>query len=115
MAEKRSQLVEVVLPDGTVVLAETSGSAGGDVGGGLRRFSMDEAATALSGVGQWALETVRASLPEQPDSLEVEFGLKLAVKTGKLFGVLAEASGESSLLIRMSWDKETGTDAARAG
>ena len=100
-----ARLVEVELRDGNVVLAEVSAAGGGDVSAGGRRFALDEARAALAEIGRWALESVRTALPEEPDHLEVEFGLKLAVKSGKLLGVLAEASGESSLVIRMSWDK----------
>ncbi len=110
MAEQRARLIEIGLPDGSVILAEVAGSGGGDVADVEKRFALSALRGPLAEVGKWALTTVRDSLPEQPDRLQVEFGIKLALKSGKLFGVLAEASGESSLVVRMDWAKKVGGD-----
>lgn len=115
MAEQRARLIEVALPDGSVVLAEVIGAGGGDVADAEKKFSLSALRGPLAEVGKWALTTVRESLPEQPDRLSVEFGIKLAVKSGKLLCVLAEASGESSLVVRMDWEKKAGGDGPAAG
>ncbi len=107
MVSGRSDLVEVELDSGEVVLAEVLSAGGSDVADtGLLRLS--QARQALSEVGRWALESVRESLPEPPDRIDVEFGVKLAVKTGRLVAVIAEAGGEASITVRMGWDRATG-------
>lgn len=115
MTEQRARLIEIALPDGSVLLAEVTGSTGGDVADSGKRFALSALRGPLAEVGKWALTTVRESLPEQPDRLQVEFGIKLAVKSGKLFGVLAEASGESSLVVRMDWEKKADGDGPAVG
>ncbi|WP_162907741.1 CU044_2847 family protein [Allorhizocola rhizosphaerae] len=101
------EIVEVELPDGEVILAEVA-MVDSDVGA-FDRFRLDEARSAISKVGGWALQTVRSSLPEAPDRFGVEIGLKLAVKSGVLTSVLAEASGEASITVKMEWDRKADT------
>jgi Trypsin-co-occurring domain 1 len=124
----RKEIVELALGDGAVVRAEVLAldqaarrdGTGGDAG--LRRTAaqvgqgvamrLDEVRDLVRGMARWAHETVRAQ-EWQPDVFEVEFGLKLAAKSGHLVGIIAEASGESSLTVRMSW--ETGARRRAAG
>lgn len=101
---QRTNLVEIELDNGEVVMAEVLSAGGSDVSVS-ERLRLSEARQALSEVGRWALESVRESLPEPPNRLDVEFGVKLALKSGKLIGVLAEASGEASITVRMGWDR----------
>ncbi|MEU1505266.1 CU044_2847 family protein [Kitasatospora sp. NPDC005748] len=74
---------------------------------------LDAVGGVLRDVGRWASDSVADAGPAMPDALEVEFGLKLAVKSGKLIGVVAEAGGEASFTVRMSWDTAR-VSAARA-
>ncbi|MFG2644829.1 CU044_2847 family protein [Streptomyces sp. NPDC048370] len=111
-----SALVTINMGDGTEIRAEvvelTGPGSGGDAG--LRRASgraaeavalkLDEVRTLIRGMGTWAADTIAGGGPGQPDTFELEFGLKLAVKSGHLVGVIAEAASEASLTVRMSWD-----------
>ncbi|MEW2522769.1 CU044_2847 family protein [Actinacidiphila alni] len=129
-----TQSVTIDLGDGSTVEAEVigdlafqqtgDGAAGagyggddpyGDVGVGAgRRAAALGSAVALSlgqvrdtvrSVGRWAAETVtEGGAAGSPDSFEVEFGLKLAVKSGQLFGIIAEAGSEAGLTVKLSWD-----------
>lgn len=129
-----TQLVTIDLGDGTTVDAEVVGDlpfqdaadAGdgmyGDVGVGRRvgelgtavALTMEQVRGTVRSVGRWAAQTVTDSAGS-PDSFEVEFGIKLAVKSGHLLGVIAEAGSEAGLTVRMSWDLAGRRAAARAG
>lgn len=99
----RTEIVPVAVGD-QVVYAEVSVPAGGDVS------VLDVAGNAMalqeqiSAIAGWVDESLRAALPRRPDRLGVDFGVKFTLKAGKLFSVLAEASGEASLVVRMEWD-----------
>jgi hypothetical protein len=75
---------------------------------------MEQVRGTVRSVGRWAAQTVTESAGS-PDSFEVEFGIKLAVKSGHLLGVIAEAGSEAGLTVRMSWDLASRRAAARAG
>jgi hypothetical protein len=44
----------------------------------------------------------------QPSEARVEFGLKLAAKSGKLTGLLVDGSGEGSLTVSLTWTRAAG-------
>ncbi|MDY0814101.1 CU044_2847 family protein [Kitasatospora purpeofusca] len=136
------------LGDGTTVRAEVIGEVNfqhpeapsdvwGDSGdaawGGGRRaasqlgsavaLTLDQVRSTVQGVGRWAAESIAQGAAGSPDTFEVEFGLKLAVKSGQLLGVIAEAGSEAGLTVRLSWDlaerrrqlEATAAEAATAG
>ncbi|MFE2110891.1 CU044_2847 family protein [Kitasatospora sp. NPDC059463] len=125
-----TETVTIDLGDGTTVRAEVIGEVNfqqqdgssakrepfGDarLGGGARRateqlgeavaLTLDQVRATVQGVGRWAAESIAQDAAGSPDAFEVEFGLKLAVKSGQLLGVIAEAGGEAGLTVRLSWD-----------
>lgn len=121
-----AQTVTIALDDGSTVEAEIVGSvpfqhpdaegAGGgygDVGvrsraaavGSAVTLTLDQVRDTVRSVGRWAARTVtEGGAAGSPDAFEVEFGLRLAVKSGQLLGVIAEAGTEASLTVRLSWD-----------
>ncbi|MFJ7245090.1 CU044_2847 family protein [Kitasatospora sp. NPDC098652] len=110
------------LGDGTTVRAEVIGEVGfaaaggedefGDVGlrdraarvGSAVALSLDQVRGTVQGIGRWAAETITQGGAGAPDTFEVEFGLKLAVKSGQLLGIIAEAGSEAGLTVKLSWD-----------
>jgi hypothetical protein len=96
---------------GDLPFQDVDGDMYGDVGvprrvaelGTAVAMTMDQVRGTVRNVGRWAAETITDSAGS-PDTFEVEFGLKLAVKSGQLLGVIAEAGSEASLTVRMSWD-----------
>jgi hypothetical protein len=100
---QHTQVVEVELQDGEVIYAEVRATGGTDVSV-ADRLRLDQTSEAIARIGSWAAQVVRAGVPEHPDEFEVSFGLKLGAKSGKLIGILAEASGEASLAVRMKWN-----------
>ncbi|WP_157537781.1 CU044_2847 family protein [Kitasatospora azatica] len=124
------ETVEIQLGNGSTVTAEVIGELpfqspaparwgeGGDFGdarfgGGERAaqlgsavaLTMEQVRSTVRGIGQWAAETItEGGAAGAPDSFEVKFGLKLAVKSGQLMGIIAEAGSEASLTVKLSWD-----------
>ncbi|MEV8226705.1 CU044_2847 family protein [Streptomyces sp. NPDC079167] len=121
-----TETVTVDLGNGTSLVAEVVGELqfqqpdgrGGDQYGDVGRgrptraaqlgsavaMSLDQVRTVVQGMGRWAADTVNDESAGSPDTAEIEFGLKLAVKSGQLLGVIAEAGSEASLTVRLSWD-----------
>ncbi|MBO3745211.1 hypothetical protein J5X84_03960 [Streptosporangiaceae bacterium NEAU-GS5] len=54
----------------------------------------------VEGVTQSVAQALRRV---QPDEVSVEFGVELAVKTGKLTSVLAEGSGTATIKLTLTW------------
>lgn len=124
------ETVEIDIGDGVVLHAEVlelpvgamesaapiPPVSGGDAG--FRRthsgvgLGLDQVRTIVRGIGRWAADTCEGGNAGSPDSFEVEFGLKLAVSSGRLIGVIAQATAEASLLIRMGWDSGAHGEAA---
>ncbi|MGW2395668.1 CU044_2847 family protein [Kitasatospora sp. NPDC001664] len=115
-------LETIELGDGTTVRAEVigdvnfqaddEGSGYGDVGlrdraaqvGSAVALTLDQVRGTVQGIGRWAAESITQGQAGSPDAFEVEFGLKLAVKSGQLLGIIAEAGSEAGLTVRLSWD-----------
>lgn len=102
MKQYRIETVEIALPDGTVIDAEVHVPTGGDVA--LRDcFELGEMRKSLASISTFVFEAVRDGLPRRPERIAVDFGVKLAVKSGKITSILAEASGEASVTVRLEW------------
>jgi hypothetical protein len=99
-----NEIVEVELPDGDVILAEVA-FMDSDIGA-LDRFKLAEARAAVAKIATWALNTVRDGLPESPDKIGIDIGLRLAVREGVLTTILARASAEASVTMRLEWDRK---------
>ncbi|MEU6709628.1 CU044_2847 family protein [Streptomyces wuyuanensis] len=117
--------MQIDLGDGTFISADVVGSVPfeqvsgngnyGDVRLGKKAaeklgeavtMSLDQVGNTVQGLGRWAERTIAKGEAGNPDAFEVEFGLKLAVKSGQLLGVIAEAGSEAALTVRMSWNLE---------
>ncbi|WP_145794498.1 CU044_2847 family protein [Kitasatospora atroaurantiaca] len=122
------------LGDGTSVRAEVIGEVSfqpagdedefGDVGvrdraarlGSAVALTLDQVRDTVQGIGRWAAESIaQGAAAGSPDSFEVEFGLKLAVKSGQLMGIIAEAGSEAGLTVKLSWDLAARRERAGAG
>jgi hypothetical protein len=98
------QAEKVELADGTTILAEvTVTSAGGDATA-FRRLKMADLRRDLCRIGQLVHDAVSGALADPPKRYGVEFGVKLVVETTGLATVLAKASGEATLVVRLEWE-----------
>ncbi|MEU4443197.1 CU044_2847 family protein [Actinosynnema sp. NPDC050801] len=101
------RIIEIQVTDGDgndgTILAEVAMDSGpADVS--VRRFlRLDDARATITETARWVIGAVRSGLPEKPDKIGVDFGVKLAVKSGKLTSVLAEANGEAAITVRLEW------------
>lgn len=107
MEQIRRQIVEIELPDGYVMSAEVGVPSGGDVTARQIRLRLDEAGESIQRFASWLVDNVHNRLPRKPGRVGLEFGIKIAVKSGQLTSVLAEASGEATVLVRLEWDGQT--------
>ncbi|MFF4014077.1 CU044_2847 family protein [Streptomyces sp. NPDC001843] len=101
-----SRLVEFTTEDGAIVVVETADSPGGS-----RLVSRGEApAERVTGTFETALDGVRSAAQSalrvfrdgtlRPDSVELEFGVKLSAEAG---AVIAKGAAEGQLVVRLSW------------
>lgn len=97
-----SRVVEVVLPTGQVIFARVNDDGPADVslGAGRWAFPADELERTVEGVVQSVSSALRRV---RPDGIGIEFGIELAVKSGKLTSVLAEGTAKASLTVTLSW------------
>ena len=96
------QVVEISLPNGSVALARVSraGQTGAEKTAAVPRFDFEDVSRALEGLTQ----ALKGALEKAaPDKVTVELGLELAVKSGKLTGLVVEGAGKGSLGITLEW------------
>jgi hypothetical protein len=116
----RTQIVEITMPDGTVINAEVSASDSITDVGAQRRLSLDEAKKSIASFVRWAVSGLAFPAEngtDQTQELEsspagmtlgrvgLEFGLKLAVKSGSLTSVIAAVGGEATAVVRLEWER----------
>jgi hypothetical protein len=90
----------LVESDGTQFYVEVAGHGGVGTVGLDEVFSFDGVRDTVTAIGRGlagAWDTVK------PDEAQVEFGLKLMAKSGKLTGLLVEGGGEASLTVTLMW------------
>ncbi|MFI5688342.1 CU044_2847 family protein [Streptomyces sp. NPDC051636] len=101
-----NRLVEFTTEDGAVVVVETA-----DAAAGSRLVSRGEGPAAQTArTFESALDGVRAAAQSalrvfrdgtlRPDSVELEFGVKLSAEAG---AVIAKGAAEGQLVVRLSW------------
>src|SRR5260370_23686197 len=100
-------VVEVVLPNGRVALVQAAdldedGHGAAKVGRkGI--FASEDVSETLEGIAR----VVRSGLEKvKPSKTTVELGIQLAVKNGKLTGLIVEGKAEASLKVTFEWDTE---------
>jgi hypothetical protein len=102
-----SRVVEVLLPNKSVALVQVedldeSGQIAEKVGW-KDTFDLAGVSVTLEGIAQ----AIRSGLVTvAPSETEVELGIKLAVKNGKLTGLVVEGQAEASLKVTLKWDSE---------
>jgi hypothetical protein len=72
--------------------------------GALQRLDLEELSRTVHGVST----TLRQAVGDlAPDEIEVEFGLELALKSGMVISMLAEAGATASVKVTLAWKGET--------
>ena len=106
-----ARLVEVDLGGGAVALVRAVDLPDDDDEGGAEkvgwrdRFDLTDVTDMLDGVAQ----SLRAAAESaKPSKMKVELGIELAVKSGKLTGIIVEGSGTASLKVTLEWQRGSG-------
>ncbi|MFB7502678.1 CU044_2847 family protein [Streptomyces broussonetiae] len=108
-----AQLLEFTTQDGAVVVVESA-----EGGTGTRPVARDDGTvTAASRTFEAALDGVRTAAQSalrvfrdgslRPDSVELEFGVKLTAQAG---AVIAKGAAEGQLVVRLSWSSQRPAD-----
>ena len=97
------EVVTLKIDENTELLAEVT-QLGGEEDVSLAKLNIDGAMNAVKGIASkvhGVLETV------SPQEASVEFGIKLAAKSGTLTGLLVEGSGDASFKITLKWKESS--------
>jgi hypothetical protein len=101
--------LEVQLPSGETIWARVAVEGPANVSSGvLQRLDVEDLRRTVRGVSSSLREAVDDLTPDQ---LEVEFGLELSLRAGKLISMLAEAGATATVKVTLGW---TGSASARA-
>jgi hypothetical protein len=105
------RVVEVVLPNQSVALVQAEDlDEGGQVAekvGWKDTFDLADVSGTLEGIAQ----AIRSGLEKvTPSKTTVELGIQLAVKNGKLTGLIVEGKADASLKVTLEWGKEPPAD-----
>ncbi|TDF39302.1 hypothetical protein EYS14_07195 [Alteromonadaceae bacterium M269] len=100
---RRSEILPLKINDETKLFAEVT-HLGGEEDVAISDLNIDSTIDAIKGIASkihGVLETV------SPQEVAVEFGVKLAAKSGKVTGLLVEGSGDASFKISLKWKNST--------
>ncbi len=104
-----TRVVEVDLGDGVVALVRAVEVADDEVEvaekvGWDDRFDFTDVTATLAGVANALRPAVAAA---KPHKMTVELGLELALKSGKLTGLVVEGAGKAALEVTLEWQRGT--------
>jgi Trypsin-co-occurring domain 1 len=116
---ERTEIVEVRMPDSTVINAEVVVADSITDVAARQQLNLGEAKDSIASFVRWAVGGLgvsaedSASVPEPESSpsgmvlsrVGLEFGLKLAIKSGMLTSVIAAVGGEASAVVRLEWEQ----------
>jgi hypothetical protein len=94
------QSVLVRAADGTEFYVEVTDTGGPQTVGLDEVLSFEGVRSTVSAI---CGDLAKAWEAGKPSEATVEFGLKVAIKSGKLTGLLVEGGGEAGLTITLSW------------
>jgi hypothetical protein len=105
-----TQLIEIPLKEGGIVIMEVERSA---VGGSTRRLGISEITANVTQTFEDALDKIKLAagvvitklreLQVQPDQIGVEFGIKMS---GDAKAYIASASAEANFKVTLIWKRE---------
>lgn len=100
--EQRTQIIPLKLPNEVIIYAESTVLSGEeDVAFDLLRFAdLNDTLEGIAGALAATLQKVK------PQKASVEFGLELAVDSGKLTSVLVKGAGKANLKVVLEWSEQ---------
>jgi hypothetical protein len=110
MAIDRTEIIRTRLADGTIINVQAENLGGEEyIALGLPP-AFDEISTTIEGIAKSVVTTLRNVRPHKGT---VEFGLQIAVESGKLTTLLVKGSGAASLKITLEWEGELSTSSQK--
>src|SRR5262245_18878087 len=102
--ETKSQLIPVVLPNGSQIHAEVTTVGNGYESTGFAASQFDCVIGAIEGIGA----AVLAGLAKvKPTKACVELGLELGVEARQLTALLVKGTGKANLKVTLLWEEPT--------
>ncbi len=103
MANDRTEIIQVRLDEDMIINVQAENLGGEEyiAAGPIPDF--DEISTTIEGIAKTMVTTLRNIRPRKGT---VEFGLQIAVESGKLTTLLVKGSGAASLKITLEWSEE---------
>lgn len=125
----RTEIIEIAMPDGTVINAEVVVSDSITDVAARHPLNLDNAKDSIVSFVRWAVGALPVSAEDgagvaEPESsppgmtlhrMGLEFGLKLAVKSGTVTSVIAAVGGEASAVVRLEWERHPPQQVAPSG
>jgi len=101
--------LQVELPTGETIWAKVAVEGPTNVSSGvLQLLDIEDLRRTVRGVSL----SLRQALDDlAPEKLEVEFGLELSLKAGKLTSMLAEAGATATVKVTLGWHNQTSPQA----
>jgi Trypsin-co-occurring domain 1 len=97
------EVVDVVLPGGTVVLVRVVENTGDGIGNvGLRDLNLAEALAEICEVASLVRDKIEPALPSRAT---VKFGVSFTAKSGKLAALVFEGKADASLTVSLEWER----------
>jgi hypothetical protein len=101
--QARTQIVPVQLPNGQIIQVDTT-VLGGEEDVAFSIFTFDGVTEVLEGISAAIVGTLEKVKPRKAT---IEFGLEVAVESGKLTALLVKGAGKGSLKIALEWSGES--------
>ena len=98
--ERRTELVPVSLPSGGIVQVQATVAGGEEDIASFPIPSIDGLTDAIEGVSASILEGLKRIKPQKAT---VEFGIEVALESGKLTALLVKGSGNASIKVILEW------------
>jgi hypothetical protein len=103
LAPRAERPIPVKLPNNTTMYVQATRLGGpSEVAGGLPDFS--DVTEKIEGIAQAVKQSIEHVKPRRTT---VEFGLEVALESGKLTSLLVKGSGSASLHITLEWGEES--------
>ena len=110
MPGERFETVPVELPNGVTISVQALSPGGArDVGSRDGNFDLGEVGRALTGLAELAKDAIAKATP---DTASVEFGMDIALESGKLTALLVSGSTTASLKVTLGWESAKSASAS---
>jgi len=104
MDETRSEIVPILLPDGTRLGIEARAVGGREKAGLLEAQPLADITRAIEAVAMAFGDSLKRIGPRKA---AIEFGIEVAVESGKLTALICKGSGKANLKITLQWEVST--------